>query len=415
MIKQIKFQNWKSFADSTLYIDPITILMGTNAAGKSNAIEALLFLQDLANGESLAQIQASKTGDYLYRGNLDDLVKRGCTQFSLELLLEIDDEEFVYTIQFIKNTKWSSEPKWSIESEHLYSMVDEERQVMVSVTPHDGTTFLLKINSFKEVGLHFKPYNRMYFTQFWMSLLDDLPEYPQHRAYFDKANKFIEHLLLSLRNILFLSPEPKNMRDYATVSSNLQSDASNISGVLATLSEQEGLSEQINSNLTTLSEEGIFDIQAPRTGIHRQDAKLQYREGSHENNLFDATSMSDGSLRFLAIIVAIFSLPKGALLLIEEIGTGLHPSRIKLLFDTLRNLGEERGIDILVTTHNPALLHIVSQEILPAVYIVHREKSQGNSQITAIEDIDGATKIISWGLDYSSREGKIEAFLRGTK
>lgn len=50
MIKEIRFQNWKSFEDATLYIDPLTVLIGPNASGKSNALDALEFLRRIANG-----------------------------------------------------------------------------------------------------------------------------------------------------------------------------------------------------------------------------------------------------------------------------------------------------------------------------------------------------------------------------
>lgn len=35
MITELRLQNWKSFSDARLYIDPITVLIGTNASGKS--------------------------------------------------------------------------------------------------------------------------------------------------------------------------------------------------------------------------------------------------------------------------------------------------------------------------------------------------------------------------------------------
>lgn len=34
MLKEVRYKNWKSFADATLYIDPLTILIGTHASGK---------------------------------------------------------------------------------------------------------------------------------------------------------------------------------------------------------------------------------------------------------------------------------------------------------------------------------------------------------------------------------------------
>jgi len=41
MLKKIILENWKSFRYAELPIDPLTILIGTNASGKSNALEGL--------------------------------------------------------------------------------------------------------------------------------------------------------------------------------------------------------------------------------------------------------------------------------------------------------------------------------------------------------------------------------------
>lgn len=45
MIKELTLENWKSFDKTTLYIDPLTVLIGLNASGKSNVLDALQFLQ----------------------------------------------------------------------------------------------------------------------------------------------------------------------------------------------------------------------------------------------------------------------------------------------------------------------------------------------------------------------------------
>jgi AAA15 family ATPase/GTPase len=36
MIKELRVKHWKGFEQATLYIDPLTILIGPNASGKSN-------------------------------------------------------------------------------------------------------------------------------------------------------------------------------------------------------------------------------------------------------------------------------------------------------------------------------------------------------------------------------------------
>ena len=44
MIEYIQLHNWKSFADAKLFIEPLTFVIGTNASGKSNILDAFYFL-----------------------------------------------------------------------------------------------------------------------------------------------------------------------------------------------------------------------------------------------------------------------------------------------------------------------------------------------------------------------------------
>jgi len=56
--------------------------------------------------------------------------------------------------------------------------------------------------------------------------------------------------------------------------------------------------------------------------------------------------MSDGTLRFIAILTALQTRPKGSLLVIEEVDNGLHPSRAHLLLNILQGLSDKRGVDV---------------------------------------------------------------------
>ena len=64
MITKLRLQNWKSFEDSTLYIDSLSILIGTNASGKSNVLDAFAFLRAIGDGKRLVDaIQAVGGGE----------------------------------------------------------------------------------------------------------------------------------------------------------------------------------------------------------------------------------------------------------------------------------------------------------------------------------------------------------------
>ncbi|MGC8638242.1 MAG: AAA family ATPase [Isosphaeraceae bacterium] len=57
-----------------------------------------------------------------------------------------------------------------------------------------------------------------------------------------------------------------------------------------------------------------------------------------------ALSASDGTLRFLAILGALFGPEPASLYFIEEIENGIHPARLGLLVDLIEHQAERRGI-----------------------------------------------------------------------
>jgi predicted ATPase len=126
--------------------------------------------------------------------------------------------------------------------------------------------------------------------------------------------------------------------------------------------------------------------------------------------------MSDGTLRFLAILTALLTRPEGSQIVIEEVDNGLHPSRSNLLLKMLRELGEKRKIDILVTTHNPALLDELGPRMIPFIVVAHRDPDTGESKLTLLEDLDNLPKLMAFGpLGKITSQGLIEESLSGTR
>jgi AAA15 family ATPase/GTPase len=103
-------------------------------------------------------------------------------------------------------------------------------------------------------------------------------------------------------------------------------------------------------------------------------------------------------------------------MVIEEVDNGLHPSRSDLLLRMLREIGEKRQVDILVTTHNPALLNELGPEMVPFVVVAHRDPETGESKLTLLEDINNLPKLMASGpLGKLTSEGLIEKSLSGAK
>ena len=228
----------------------------------------------------------------------------------------------------------------------------------------------------------------------------------------------VEAVIGGLRSIFILDPIPSHMRGYSPLSEKLEPDARNIAGVIAALPEEE--QGQIESVLTDyakkLPEKNINRIYAETVGRFNSDAMLYCEEQWADTGTpptIDARGMSDGTLRFLAILTALLTRPAGSLLVVEEVDNGLHPSRAKMLFEMLQQVGAKREVDVLATTHNPALLDAMGPAMIPFITVAHRDVNTGFSALTLLEEVNGLPKLMSQGsIGRLSSNGAIEKALQ---
>jgi len=68
----------------------------------------------------------------------------------------------------------------------------------------------------------------------------------------------------------------------------------------------------------------------------------------------EAFSMSDGTLRALGLLTAVYQRPRPSVLVIEEPEATIHPGALSAVLDLLRHAS--RHMQVVVTTHSPELL-----------------------------------------------------------
>ena len=90
---------------------------------------------------------------------------------------------------------------------------------------------------------------------------------------------------------------------------------------------------------------------------------LKESYGNHADKI-DATRLSDGTLRCLAILAALWYEDEHGILVIEEVDNGIHPGRAKKLMETISSVAKKRNLDVLITTHNATMLNALSREDL---------------------------------------------------
>lgn len=357
MITKLHLVNWKSFEDSIVYIDPLTFLIGTNASGKSNVLDAFQFMHLLMKGMTLEDAAAA------IRGGEDWIIRQGQDWFELAVTIENGELEYEYSIHVKKDNVGLS----FIEN-HIYVSSKNNQN-----KEYDDTSFALDPS-----------------TNIYIGVEKTLPN--------QNSKEAISVVRDALKSVFVLNPDPQAMRRYSKLSKELRMDAGNIAGVIAALKpdEKEQLEEKLTRYVKPLPERDINKIIAVTVGLSGTDAMLYCYEDWNPDTPVDARGMSDGTLRFAAIIVSLLTLKPGSLLIIEEVDNGLHPSRARELVKVLKEISAERQIDVLCTTHNPVLMDELGNGMIPFISFVKRD-NQGNSYIQLLEDKDNLAKLMASG------------------
>ncbi|MEA3643185.1 MAG: AAA family ATPase [Lamprobacter sp.] len=418
MLKELRLRNWKSFADATLYIDPLTILIGSNASGKSNALDALLFLSRVSRGVSLFSAIAGDLNLPALRGGIEWVCRKPEKRFSLTLVVsgERENEEYRYHLGIQVNAT-----KAEVQEEELIwlqygpgSQTAKEMSLLQTRIEEASSPAIPTYYRTDTQGTGAKGWGQradLARTQLILTQTETI-----HNAN-REVQRGAQQVLRQLQGIFVFDPIPSHMRDYSPLADKLSTDGSNIAGVLAGLDAERKLVVEaaLTQYLKALPERDIKRIWTELVGKFGTDAMLYCEEGwdgqpTHE---VDARGMSDGTLRYVAIVTALLTREPGSLLVIEEVDNGLHPSRAHLLVSMLQTLGKERGIDVLATTHNPALLDAAGLAMVPFITVAHRDDTTGFSGLTPLEEIEQLPKLIAGGsLGTLSSKGRIEAALK---
>ncbi len=410
MIKELHLKNWKSFEQATLYIDPLTLLIGSNAGGKSNTLDALLLLNRTSQGIALSSAIAGSVGLTPLRGGMDWVCYQSGEPFTLSILLadESNNREYSYELK--------------IQVNHTRAEVCAERLILRQERPRG----MPKETTLFRAEQHI-PHAPSIRTYFWtgkqgkgkaldLGLTHTLLAQTESLNLRKEIHTGVQYVRRHLQRIFVFDPIPSHMRQYAALSDTLAMDGSNVAGVLAGLTKENKASveDTLTHYLQALPEQDITRVWAETVDKFKRDAMLYCSEdwGQDAPYEMDARAMSDGSLRYLAIVVALLTLETGSLLVIEEVDNGLHPARAKTLLDMLCELGRKRQIDIIITTHNPALLDATGTSLVSYVTVVHRN-SRGHSCLKLLEDINSLPKMMAGGtLGWLATGGQIESALK---
>jgi predicted ATPase len=86
-----------------------------------------------------------------------------------------------------------------------------------------------------------------------------------------------------------------------------------------------------------------------------------------KRHAFDVNQMSDGTLRVLGLLVALYQDPGPSIMALEEPELTVHPGLMQLLAEAIKEVGQTR--QIFVTTHSPEFLdHFEPDQVIAVNY-----------------------------------------------
>ena len=409
MLSSFTIENFKSYRDATLELAPLTALVGANASGKSNAIEALRLLSWIAVGNRLGSISHALQEDRGIRGNVGDLACRGQPDFSLSCRTATSDwNRYSITLEV------RDDGDLHIKNERLTGTgITSVAPLFEVAAPSSGDLgdMWVAYNNFKPGGK--KPQIE---CNDQTAVLCQLMTSARFYANDEKAQRVIpvetRRFHQQLSTITLLDPRPSLMRSYSfKTEQHLAESGRNLSGVLYNLCQERKTEAELLEFVRALPEQDIAEIKFIETSRGEVMVTLTETFGGNSRK-YDASLLSDGTLRVLAIAAAVLSAP-GSLVVIEEIDNGVHPSRAAQLLNQVSRIAKARNLKVLISSHNPALLDALPDDAVPNVVFCYRSPEDGSSQLVRLMDLPDYPELIAQGsVGHLLSRGLIERFVK---
>ncbi len=389
MLKVVRLKDFKSFKlTDPLPLAPLTFLIGANASGKSNFLDALRFLQGISFHMPLTEIfrGRSEGGREIWpgiRGGVAEVARSGTKSFGLRSLWQING----ISVDHLIHCKLRPEPL--VTRERLWDKSGRYWFDSAAKTLGAGkglgaggtlTVALRRVGQGKSLSQKYSAHRSV------VGQVEALPSL---------APKVLEaqtHALAAFGSMLFLDLNPRKMRDYVPKHiRELGAEGQHLSSVLFDLARNPERKKSLVDWLSALCAPEVKDIDFVETELG--DVMLKLIEGDGKE--LSIRSLSDGTLRFLGTLAAVLTARPGTVLLIEEIENGLHPSRVHLMAEFLEKLTAKRGFQVIATTHSPLLLHRLKPETLSSALLFARSDQSPGSVIRrlgALPDFESLVK-----------------------
>jgi predicted ATPase len=390
MIHHLELQRFKNFRDARLDLGNLTLLVGTNASGKSNLRDAFRFLHGISRKYTLAEIIGEKWEGGVpvwkgIRGGTREVAYRGASTFRLQTTLGTGNFGGTYSIEV--EVPGNGKPPRVVRESLVSSSgwYDFDSHAPDDPPAQEGSEYLF-------VRLPRKGNNRKHGKR--LRFVSSQPVLSQIVSHDDATMQVVrgaKAALDVLGSMRFLDLTPDAMRIPSLPGQDVLGDrGENLSSVLKAICGTEQSRAAVLEWLRELTPLDVVDFEF----VEDQTGKVLVTLVESGGQKTSAYSASDGTLRFLAMIAAMLSVKPARFYFFEELENGIHPTRLYLLLQLIEQKVAGGKIQVVATSHSPQLLGFLSEKARADASLVYRLANQPDAKIRAILEIPEAKRVL---------------------
>jgi predicted ATPase len=370
-ITSLRIRHYKSLGDVLLEdLSPITLLVGTNATGKSNVIDALRFLRDAAIHD-LDHAVSSRGGIELIR------------QYSRFKPYHIN-----FQIEFTHN---ENRPGGMLNGFYELTLASGRGgNYRVEKEEAEWT----EINLFEtdegeeEESIDNHKFNR---DANGKVIFDENPQerpIPIDELFINRGGYLIRQNLASLR---FSAIYPNTLRSPARPDTDrrLKENGENWASILKSMRQSPAGRNAINSIIEMMQfvMPSLTGVRVKGVGGYLVPQFLVKDSQNSKEHAFDPLQLSDGTLRIFGMLMALYQRPSSSVLALEEPEQTVNPAILAMLSDAFKEVSERT--QLFLTTHSPHLVDFFEPEQIRVVTMTNGQTEVlpiKSSQVAAVKE-----------------------------
>lgn len=348
---RVKLDKWKNFIKVELQLTHRAFLVGPNASGKSNFLDAFKFLRDVADEQGGFLQAVSRRGGV---SQLRSLHARRYPNIGIEVGVgDGSSQEWTYRLEFTQDNQRRPIIKKEMVTSGDVVLLDRPTEEDKRDTSRLTQTHIEQVNVNKE----FRPLAKFFAQIRYLHLVPQLVREPERsigKTHDPFGGDFLEQLARTPRR---------------TLNSRLRRIKNALQVALPQLSD---LRLERDEATGTPHLKGLYEHWRPNAGWQSEE------------------QLSDGTLRLLGLLWVL--LDGSEPLLLEEPELSLHNAIVRLLPPMMARVARPSGRQILFSTHSSDLLldkGIASEEVflfLPKQETTEIQSAASDNEIRALID-----------------------------